>query len=177
MRKRRYNRLVCEDLLRVDIRELSFSTSAAPAWQYPVATIGVSVTPSHARVLHKGLDYFVAIKRTLCNYGGDRPWFVCPTCGDRRAVLYASHGRHLGCRHCLKLLYLSECEDEFGRALLKVRKLERDLCESAGGPVCAAPMVDKIKGQHLTTYRRNARKLELARTALYRTWQTAQQRS
>ncbi len=52
-----------------------------------------------------------------------------PSCGDRRAVLYRPpKGGRLGCRRCLKLLYLSECEDAFGRAILKVRKIERRVC-------------------------------------------------
>ena len=177
MRNRRYDRLVCEDFLRLDIRELSFGTDA-PEWQYPVSPFAVSVALDHARVLHDGLDHLVEIERTRCNYGDTRPWFLCPACGNRRAVLYALPGGScFGCRRCLRLLYLSECEDTFGRGLLKVRKLERSVCESIGGLVGTAHPVDKPKGQHWTTYERHIDKLEWARNAFLLTWKAAQGRS
>lgn len=120
MRNRRYDRLVCEDFLRLDIRELSFDTDA-PEWEYPVSLIAVSMALDHVRVQYDGLDHRVEIERTRCNYGGTRPWFLCPACGDRRAVLYTlSGGGFFGCQRCLRLLYLSECEDTFERSLLKV---------------------------------------------------------
>ena len=35
----------------------------------------------------------VPIVRTACNFGGTRPWFRCPVCGRRMAVLYMRAGR------------------------------------------------------------------------------------
>src|SRR5829696_5569154 len=43
---------------------------------------------------------------TACNFGGERPWFVCPGagCGRRAAVLYGP-GKYFLCRHCYDLRY------------------------------------------------------------------------
>jgi hypothetical protein len=50
---------------------------------------------------------------TPCNFGGERPWFICPRagCGRRVAVLYGP-GRYFLCRHCHDLGYQSQREDE-----------------------------------------------------------------
>ena len=42
-----------------------------------------------------------------CNYGGSRPWFLCPGCDRRAAILYVEGGRLL-CRPCLGLSYPSQ---------------------------------------------------------------------
>src|SRR3712207_6748910 len=46
----------------------------------------------------------VPLAWTACNFGGERPWFVCPGagCGRRVAVLYGP-GRYFLCRHCYEL--------------------------------------------------------------------------
>src|SRR5215207_1253411 len=46
---------------------------------------------------------------TPCNYGGSRPWFVCPGkgCGRRVAILYGPINPLL-CRVCLGLTYASQ---------------------------------------------------------------------
>ena len=41
----------------------------------------------------------VPIERTPCNFGGTRPWFRCPTCGGRVAMLVADQNRFC-CRRC-----------------------------------------------------------------------------
>jgi hypothetical protein len=43
----------------------------------------------------------VSLTWTACNFGGERPWFVCPGagCGRRMAVLYGP-GRYFLCCHC-----------------------------------------------------------------------------
>lgn len=175
MRNRRYNRAVCEDFLRIDVRKLSFH-STGPEWQY--VPIAVSVTADGVRFSHNGLDYLVQIVRTRCNYGGTRPWFLCPTCGDRRAVLYARlASERFGCRRCLKLLYLAECEDAFGRAILKLRRVERRICESTAGTVGTAPLANKPRGQHWRTFDRRIAGLVNIRAALCRVWRDAQARS
>lgn len=45
---------------------------------------------------------------TPCNYGGERPWFRCPRCGRRVALLYG--GGIFACRHCHRLAY--QCQRE-----------------------------------------------------------------
>src|SRR5215212_9305493 len=54
----------------------------------------------------------VPLSWTACNFGGKRPWFVCPGvvngryCGRRVAKLHLKH-RYFLCRHCQDLTYES----------------------------------------------------------------------
>jgi hypothetical protein len=60
----------------------------------------------------------VPLDWTACNFGGERPWFICPGagCGRRVAVLYGP-GRYFLCRHCYDLVYESQRENGMYRAL------------------------------------------------------------
>jgi hypothetical protein len=48
----------------------------------------------------------VSLTRTLCTYGGERVWFVCPGCRSRCALFYALGGC-FHCRSCHRLAYAS----------------------------------------------------------------------
>ncbi len=48
----------------------------------------------------------IGLAWTLCHFGGWRPWFSCPDCGRRVAVLYIVSA--VRCRHCLNLSYNSK---------------------------------------------------------------------
>src|SRR5262249_34895871 len=48
----------------------------------------------------------VVFVRTECNYGGTRPWFLCPECGRRAAILYAAST--FACGKCQSLRYESQ---------------------------------------------------------------------
>jgi hypothetical protein len=66
--------------------------------------------------------YRIWLEWTLCNYGGARPWFVCPRgCGNRVAILYC--GPDPGCRHCYKLAYQSQRESRKHRALHQAQEI------------------------------------------------------
>ena len=63
----------------------------------------------------------VRLSRTPCHYGGERRWFVCPDCEERRVILYwninldndmpdLKHDKLL-CRKCHGLVYASERRD------------------------------------------------------------------
>ena len=70
----------------------------------------------------------IEIDFTICNYGGKRPWFVCPVvnCNKRAAILYfANEG--FRCRHCAKLAYASQYENGGASALRKLKKLMNKL--------------------------------------------------
>lgn len=62
---------------------------------------------------------------TPCNYGGSRAWVRCPTCGVRRAVLYAAgaSGSRFLCRTCFGWPYGSQMEREAARALRRARMI------------------------------------------------------
>ena len=57
----------------------------------------------------------VPILRTECHYGGSRPWFGCPGCGRRCAVLFLRPWGFV-CKRCGGLAYKSTREDEIARA-------------------------------------------------------------
>ena len=48
----------------------------------------------------RDFDYLVFLSWTLCQYGGARPWFLCPSCRRRVAILYG--GAVFACRHCYR---------------------------------------------------------------------------
>jgi transposase-like protein len=63
---------------------------------------------------------------TACNYGKSRPWFVCPVCQRRAAVLYMRAGR-FACRHCQRVAYSSQSGDTIDRMWRKQSKIEARL--------------------------------------------------
>jgi hypothetical protein len=92
----------------------------------------------------------VAITRTPCHFGGERPWFVCLGCGRRVAVLYAPNA-YFRCRRCHELTYASTREPEHERLLYKAQAIRTRL---GGSGNIVASLPDKPKGMHWTTYRR-----------------------
>ncbi|HZB09726.1 MAG TPA: hypothetical protein VE525_11520 [Rubrobacter sp.] len=92
----------------------------------------------------------VHLSWTACNFGGERPWFICPGagCGRRVAVLYGS-GRYFLCRHCYDLVYESQREDKMHRALRRAQKIRMLLGGSAN---MMEPFPEKPKGIHHDTY-------------------------
>jgi len=48
----------------------------------------------------------IAVGRTACHFGGERVWFICPSCDTRRAILHAVGGV-FQCRECHDLTYAS----------------------------------------------------------------------
>ena len=68
----------------------------------------------------------VPILHTPCHYGNTRPWFGCPQCQARVAVIYR---RHCGfyCRKCAQVAYHSQSEGDIGRAWRRQKKAEAKL--------------------------------------------------
>ncbi len=73
----------------------------------------------------------VTLLRTPCHYGGSRPWFACPGCGDRVAILFL-FGLHFRCRQCHGLAYGSTREDSSRRLLRKADRLRVNVGGEAG---------------------------------------------
>jgi len=94
----------------------------------------------------------VVLTWTVCNFGGERPWFVCPgaACGRRVAVLYGP-GKYFLCRHCYDLCYESQREDKMHSALRRAQKIREGLGGSAN---MMKPFPEKPKGMHWRTYER-----------------------
>ena len=86
---------------------------------------------------------------TACHFGGYRPWFLCPKCGRRVAILYG--GKHYYCRNCWNLAYPSENESKTSRLLRKANEIKRRLnCE----PGIKNEILFKPKGMHQKTFDR-----------------------
>ena len=92
----------------------------------------------------------VALTWTACNFGRERPWFICPGagCGRRVAILYGP-GRYFLCRHCYDLTYESQRENAMYRALHKAQSIRERLGGSAN---MTKPFPGKPKGMHHETY-------------------------
>lgn len=119
---------LCENFQQIDIRQIDFGQGEP--WQYPPPSgIALSVVGDAIHVIHGAADFYIEIERTACNYGGLRPWFLCPRCGARRAVLYDGGERVFGCRRCMRLVNTSATEDTLNRGARKMRKLSARLRE------------------------------------------------
>jgi hypothetical protein len=94
----------------------------------------------------------ISLDWTACNFGGERPWFVCPgaRCGRRVAVLYGA-GKYFLCRHCYDLSYESQRENQMHRALRRAQAIREKLGGSAN---MTKPFPEKPKGMHWKTYER-----------------------
>jgi hypothetical protein len=92
----------------------------------------------------------VELDWTPCNFGRERPWFVCPGagCGRRVAVLHAA-GKYFLCRHCYDLTDQSQRDDKMYRALRRAQKVRKRLGGSAN---MMEPFPEKPKGMHHDTY-------------------------
>jgi hypothetical protein len=113
----------------------------------------------------------VRLSWTACNFGGKRPWFICPGagCGRRVALLYGS-GKYFLCRHCYDLVYQSQRENEMHRALRKAQSIRERLGGSAN---MTKPFPEKPKGMHHETYwqlREEHDEAEMAQLVAMREW-------
>jgi len=108
----------------------------------------------------------VQVDWTGCNYGGNRPWFICPIsgCGRRVALIYAG-GKYFGCRHCYELAYSSQNEGLYDRMARKARKIRKRLGADMWLEV---PVFDKPKGMHRKSFERLKRKEKSASAVVNR---------
>lgn len=81
----------------------------------------------------EGRTQRVPILRTLCHYGNTRPWFACPHCWARVAVIYFRRGGFY-CGKCDRVAYYSQREDAIGRAWRVQQKAEAKLGEGWARP-------------------------------------------
>lgn len=100
----------------------------------------------------KNKSYPVQLDWTVCNYGGERPWFLCPAkgCGRRVAILYG--GAIFACRHCHQLAYPSQREVDYDRAARRADKIRRRLGWKQG--ILNPKGWEKPKGMHWRTFER-----------------------
>jgi hypothetical protein len=100
-------RRTTEELPAVDVRKLE-------------------ITPAQERV-----EDIAPLQWTPCNFGGSRPWFVCPGegCARRVAILYGTETGQMFCRHCRDLRYASQRENRIAKAKRRMIKARERLPE------------------------------------------------
>jgi hypothetical protein len=104
----------------------------------------------------------VRLDWTRCHFGGQRVWFLCPTCRRRVAILHGS--ATIACRHCFRLAYSSTRE---GKAQRAGRRAEKIRARLKWQPGIAYGMDEKPRHMHwITFYRLAAQAAELATVAL-----------
>ena len=90
---------VVEDHYRLDVRELHREHEIKP---------GDRMTVQYERHGEKLIQQ-VYFDWTPCNFGGQRPWFICGDCGQRAAIIFGK-GKDFACRQCKGLTYRS-CQE------------------------------------------------------------------
>lgn len=95
------------------------------------------------------MEYPVRLSWMHPNYGGTRPWFLCPAagCGRRVAILYG--GSVFACRHCYDLAYQSQRSAPSDRACNRIDKIRARLKWEAG---FLNGKGNRPKGMHRRTY-------------------------
>jgi len=130
----------------LDVRQLQRAGALTPGWRggwqwtrrSGKSDIGIEASESFIRLRYtstrhgqrKEYDYTVHLSRSSCHYGGSRPWFICPACGRRVAILYG--GAVYACRHCHQLAYESQRESAGDRAIRRADAIRRRLGWPAG---------------------------------------------
>lgn len=129
--------------LRLDVRQLQrdghLSAGKRMTWQWSNgASIGMETEADAVRLSYRykdrqgdwrDVDQRIGITRTPCHYGGSRPWFTCPRCQRRAAILYLWNVPL--CRTCARLVYPSQSEDAIGRSWRRTQKIMARLGQEA----------------------------------------------
>lgn len=130
------HRLVAERAKRIDIRRWHKAGYLVEAkqftWQWTcdgevTGTIGVTAFSDSLRLNYsvggRDASQTISTRSTPCHYGGSRPWFACPVCNDRAAVLYLRAGR-FACRHCQRVSYQSQSGSAMDRVCARYHRLD-----------------------------------------------------
>jgi hypothetical protein len=158
------SKTLTEHCCSIDVRQLSRWGSLKPWLRYPLkwnngSNIVVETKPgvielsygiSHNGQPREDVHIVVPLTWSSCNYGGERPWFICPGkgCGRRVAKLYLA-GKYFLCRHCYDLVYSSQRQAKAFRLLEKAQKI----CRRLGANNCDdLHTTQKPKGMHWRTY-------------------------
>ena len=128
----------------------------------------VSWTPSPMVLSERCL-----LTSTTPRYGGQRWWFVCPSCGRRCRCLYVPPSElSLGCRVCLELSYRSRSWGPLTRRLKKISRLKYQMGARGIATAPVAPIPPCPEGMRRKTY---LRLLEALQQVERMHWQTMEQ--
>ena len=155
-----------EDSMPLDIRRLAqagvLAAGRVVSWEWtvngvPKSSIRIKVESWRVTLEYiykprdkaaEVIDQTVRLETTPCTLGGQRPWFACPACDRRVAVIYGA-GRLFACRSCKGLPYASQNEAADDRAARRADHIRKRLGWLPGflnGPGM------KPKGMHWRTY-------------------------
>lgn len=123
---------VCELFTKLDIHDLKRRGE-------------VSEKQSHIRLTSPTGVHDIALARSVCPYGGSRPWFRCP-CGERVGVIYASVNG-IGCRYCMRISNSSRWETLSARLRRRLVKLRARLDEGRKPKWMRWPTYERILTQ------------------------------
>lgn len=107
----------------------------------------------------------VGVTSTACNYGGSRPWWLCPECERRCELLYLWRGQ-IQCRQCAGLVYTTA---QSGRLVRVTRKAVK--CGDRIGYRYGDRIVTKPKGMHWRTFQRLLVKYRIEAKTANEVWQ------
>jgi hypothetical protein len=161
-----------EGLIQLDIRQISkniqIGNSGTITWNKQDALIGqiqfhVLAKDSIAINYHKLMDReWIPITDTLyldsthCHLGGDRHWFLCPDCQERKAILYLIDSK-FSCRKCHNLTYQSQNETVDDRRRRKARKI---ISKFGASNSLLETILEKPKGMHYSKFQELFQKLQ-----------------
>lgn len=153
----------------LDVRVLQRDGSLTPNQSFSLrwsrngkttASIHVRTEPSQVTLNYrhqgggdwKNESYSVQLDWTVCNFGGERPWFLCPVkgCGRRVAILYSC--AIFACRHCHQLAYPCQREVGYDRVARRADKIRGRLGWKQG--IFNPKGWEKPKGMHWHTFER-----------------------
>jgi|HubBroStandDraft_6_1064221.scaffolds.fasta_scaffold894194_2 hypothetical protein len=95
-----------------------------------VASISVETQPSRIVLRYcatepsgksEEIEDSISLDQTNGGPGWKRPWFLCPGCGRRVAILYQR--KYFRCRQCFGLVYASQKVTPSQRALSRIREI------------------------------------------------------
>jgi DNA-directed RNA polymerase subunit RPC12/RpoP len=130
---------VADDRLRIDIRvwkRKGFLSEGKRKWNFvndegeEVGAISVETQLSRFVLRYNAvepsgkseqIEDSISLGQTNGGRGWKRPWFLCPGCGKRVAILYQR--KYFRCRRCLGLVYASQRVTPSQRALRRIREI------------------------------------------------------
>lgn len=158
-----------DDLLQIRVSDLIKAGGLTPRQTYDLkwangSEAGVSTGEDVLRMSYsfKGEDRLslIVLSYSACNYGGQRPWLVCPMprCAERAGVLFIYYGNVM-CRKCTGLYYASQCATANWRMTERMWKL-RVKHGIKRGDLRPPSTIPKPKGKHYRTHKREIDYLE-----------------
>jgi hypothetical protein len=161
------SKTLVESCLNIDVRQLDRKGCLEPGQRYSFkwqdgSNIVIETRPDAIELDYtisydgnsQKVNYEIPLSWTSCNYGGKRPWFICPgkNCNRRVAKLYLKQG-HFLCRYCHNLAYSSQREEKEWRLMDKAQKICKRLGVNSLDDLYFESN-PKPKGMHKKTYDR-----------------------